>query len=424
MTRTTLMRVVSRRAASRFRGTGADLLEIGRTLNVERVLEGSVRKSGDRLRITVQLVNISDGSQLWSKTYDRTLPDVFAIQEAIADEVVLCLCGARVSDSGNTPPRHTPNAEACDLYIRGRHALDRWNAQSERDAIRYFQQAIALDPQYPLPYVGLARAGDSLTTMGVVAPSEVLPMAKAALEKALELDPDFAEARLARATWIARHEWDWRAAEQDFRLVLGRSPMLAPVHSDFATEYLAPNGHFEEAIAETRRARELDPFSPAVAVPMRGSCCSNGVSGERARNSGRCSPAVRIIPASARGWLLRSWGSTGRRKASEEYSLLASTEASPANECVLAWLLALAGDPGRSPKPSDSIGAAAASDYVPCAFRAAVHFALGELDSGFALLERAMTFRECSVRSMKVGFDWDPVRSDPRFESLLRRIWP
>ena len=337
LTRTSLMRVVSRRAASRFRGTGADLLEIGRTLNVERVLEGSVRKSGDRLRITVQLVNISDGCQLWSKTYDRTLPDIFAIQEAIADEVVLCVCGTRVRDSANTPSRHTPNAEACDLYIRGRHALDRWNAQSERDAIRYFEQAITLDPQYPLPYVGLARAGDCLTTMGVVPPSEVLPTAKAALEKALELDPDFAEARLARATWIARHEWDWGAAEQDFRLVLESAPMLAQAHSDFATEYLAPNGHFEEAIAETRRARELDPFSPSVASAYAWVLLFQRRFSESEREFRALLAGGPDYAGQRSGLAFALLGQHRWRESVEEYSLLAATDTSPANECVLAW---------------------------------------------------------------------------------------
>ena len=150
------------------------------------MLEGSVRKSGDCLRITVQLVNISDGSQLWSKTYERTLPDIFAIQEAIADEVVLSLCGARVRDSGKPPPATRRMLTRATYMLRGRHALDRWNAQSERAAIRFSNRTITLDPHYPLPYVGFARAGDCLTTMGIVAPSEVLPTAKAALEKALD----------------------------------------------------------------------------------------------------------------------------------------------------------------------------------------------------------------------------------------------
>ena len=217
LTRTNRMRVASRTSAFRFRGDGADIRDIGRALNVERLLEGTVRKSGDLLRITVQLVEVVDLSQLWSQTYDRTLADIFGVQEEIAAAVVSLLCGGDASQARRPIlPRHTASAAAFELYLHGRHRVDQWNVKSVQEAVRYFEEAIELDPEYPLPYAGLAKAADCLATMGVVPPVDVLPKAKASLERALALDPELAEARISRATWIARHEWDWAAAERDF----------------------------------------------------------------------------------------------------------------------------------------------------------------------------------------------------------------
>jgi serine/threonine-protein kinase len=422
LTRSNAMRVAPRTAAFRFKGPHADLREVGRALNVDRVLEGSVRKSGDHVRITVQLVDLAGCRQLWSNSYDRTFCDILAIQEDIACQVVSVLC------CGNGPtlriPRYTSSPEAFDLYLRGQHLLYRWENTAEYRAIELFEQAVAADPQYPLPYVGVAAALDCLSTMGFASPASVLPKAKRAVGRALELDAALAEAHIVRATLIARHDWDWAAAEIEYRLAIELAPGFAQAHHEYALEFLAPNGRFAEAHAAIRRARELDPFSPSVAYGYPWILIWERRFRESELEFRRLLASGAVYEGERVGLAFALLGQRRYRESLDEYRRIVAKDPSPANECIQAWLLALAGECDEARRRLEAIEAEFGSRYAPLSYLAAVHFAFGELDRGFELLERAIEQKEPPMRSLKEGFDWDPIRSDPRFSVLLRKLWP
>src|ERR1035437_1266400 len=421
LTRTNKMRVAPRTAAFRFKTMNANLRDLGRTLNVDRVLEGSVSKDGNRLRITVQLVDVAGSRQLWSQTYDRSLRDIFAIQEDIAREGVSLVCGSE--SSVLAVRRYTANAQAFEFYLRGQHLVDRWDLKAEQEALGLFEQAIAADPDYPLPYVGVAAALVCLTTMGFAAPVDLLPKANGALDRAIQLDPGSAEAHVTRATLIARHEWDWAAAEREYRLAIQLAPGLARAHHEYATELLAPNGRFEQAHAEVRRARELDPFSPAVAYGYPWILIYQRRFWESEQEFRRLLASAAVYEGERVGLALALLGQGKCRESLDEYTKVVDTDPSPAHECIHAWILALAGETGEARRRLADLEAESESRYVPPSHLASVHFALGDTDRGFEFMGRALAQKEHPLRSLKEGFDWDPIRPDPRFQALLRKLW-
>jgi serine/threonine-protein kinase len=293
-----------------------------------------------------------------------------------------------------------------------------------RQASDLFEQAIGADPAYPLPYVGVAAAMVCLATMGFAPPSDLLPRANAALDRALRLDPGLPEAHAARATVLARHERDWAAAEHQYRWAIRLAPGLAQAHHEYATEFLAPNGRFAEAHAESRHARELDPFSPAVAYGRPWILIHQRRFLESEQEFRRLLGSGAVYEAERIGVTFALMGQGRYRESLDEYQKIAGCFPSLASECICTWILALAGEKGEACRRLGKLEALSATQFVPAGYLAAVHFALGDLDTGFELLERAVVQKEAVVRSFKEGFDWDPVRPDPRFQALLRRLWP
>ncbi len=420
LTRTGLMRVASRTSAFAFKGRRTGVREIGAALGVERVLEGSVRKFGGRLRIVVQLVDAQSARQLWSQTYQRTIEDLFAIQEEVARAVATRVCGNAGAEK--IPRPYTATSEAFELYLKGRHLVDKWHLGSEQKALEFFQQSIAADPDYPIPYVGVATAVICLATMGFAPPVDILPEAKAALARALELAPGLAEAHLARGRLIARHEWDWRAAEEEFRIALDLAPALAQAHNDYATEYLAPLGRFDEALAAARYAREFDPFSPAIA-DGRGWILLHARRFEECEQEFRSLLSSGAVYEGARPGL--AFALMGQRRYDEsltEWRRITALEPSPLIDSITAAVLALKGDREEALCICQRIEELSRSIYVHASALASAYIALGDADRAFELLDRALAFGEASLRSLKVGFDWDPIRSDPRFGRLLAKV--
>jgi serine/threonine-protein kinase len=260
------LRVAARSSSFRFKGRGADLREVGTELHVDRVLEGSVRKAGGRLRVAVQLVDVRDGYQLWSERFDRSLEDVFAVQDEIAAQVARTLAPALTAGEAARAGRsRTPDLEAYHLYLRGRHSWNKRHQGGLQTAVRYFAGAVDRDPAYAAAYAGLADTYGllALDVYGVLAPSEAMPRAKAAAERALDLEPGLADARAARA-WVRLHyDWDWQGSEDDFRASLDLDPGRATTHHWYSF-LLSARGRHEEAAREARRAWELDPLSPIV----------------------------------------------------------------------------------------------------------------------------------------------------------------
>jgi len=260
------LRVASRTSAFRFRGRDLDIREIGRQLGVDTVLEGSVRRAGKRIRITVQLINVADGYYLWSQRYDRELEDVFAIQDEITESIVKTLKPTLLGNQQHQQQqpavkRHTDNLQAYELYLKGRHY---WQQRTERSlcaSIDCFQKAIVLDSNYALAHAGIADSFSILRIYGYVSDQEARSKAETAAMRALELDPGLAEAHFALAIFTLYFVEDWPTAEDRFRRAIELSPQTAIFHTYFGF-FLGGLHRFAEADASFTKALELDPLSP------------------------------------------------------------------------------------------------------------------------------------------------------------------
>ena len=255
--------VASRSSAFRFRGASADIREIGRQLNVEAVLEGSVRRSGTRLRITAQLVNVADGFHLWSERYDREVTDIFEIQDEITAAIIKTLEPTLAGEQQALTRRHSDNLQAYEMYLKGRRLWDQRTDSSLRAGLECFRAAIELDPDYALAYTGVADSFSILAVYGHTSTTEGRPRAEAAMKKALELDPTLAEAHFSMAlstTIFASRPGD---AEPHFRKALDIQPRASAVHAYFSL-FLATQHCFDEAQLHIAKAIELDPLSSFV----------------------------------------------------------------------------------------------------------------------------------------------------------------
>jgi serine/threonine protein kinase len=256
--------VIARTSAFSFKGKNINISEIGKELNVEYVLEGSVRKAGNRLRITAQLIQVDGGHHLWSERYDRELDDVFAIQDnislAIVDNLKVKLLQ---KEKASMLKRHTEDQEAYNLYLKGRYHYQMLVSEGFEKAVGFFQQASEKDPDFSLPYFGLGMVHMMRAWWGNVAPHDVYPKSKEYMEKALKIDPDLGEA-LGLAGYIsAFYDWNQKAAERDFKKGLQLNPSSADIHWMYA-EFLSINNRHEEAISVVQHAQELDPLSAFV----------------------------------------------------------------------------------------------------------------------------------------------------------------
>src|SRR4051812_10201956 len=255
------LRVAARTSSFQFKGRNADVREVGRKLDVSAVLEGSVRRSGDHLRVTAQLSSVKDGYQLWSDSYDRKEADVFAVQEDIARSIVSAL---RVRLGGGTDSvlasKPTEDLEAYDLYLKGRFAWNQRTPQSLQEAARYLEQAVARDSGFTRAWAALADTYILLGPYTGLSPKEIWPKGKAAAERALRLDPESAEAHTSLAYGTLTYEWDWPVAEENFKRAIAAKPNYATAHHWYA-DLLAGRGRLDESLREMTRAHELDPLS-------------------------------------------------------------------------------------------------------------------------------------------------------------------
>src|SRR5437773_32374 len=255
------LKVISRTSTQKYKSAPDNLRDIAKQLGVLNILEGSVQRAADQVRVTVQLINATTDAHLWAETYDRKLTDIFAVEsdiaKTIADTLHAKLTGSEKSAIAKRP---TADTEAYELYLKGRFFWNKRTGPDLRKAIDYFNHAIAKDPNYALAYAGLADCYDLLHEYSEHSPKESYPRAKAAAIKALELDDTLGEAHTSLAYSLINYDWDWRSAEREYQRAIQLDPNYATAHQWYA-ECLSMLGRHSEAIAEIKKAHELDPLS-------------------------------------------------------------------------------------------------------------------------------------------------------------------
>jgi TolB-like protein/Tfp pilus assembly protein PilF len=419
------LRVTGRTSSFQFKGKNEDLRVIGRKLNVATLLEGSVRKAGSQVRITVQLVKVADGFHLWSETYDRQLQDIFAVQDDIARSVSSALKVKLLSPDSPSTARDTADQGAYQRYLKGRYYWNERTSESYRKAIEYFREAIQLDPSYARAYVGLADSYAFLEVPGVP-PRDRYQKAIGIVKQALEIDDGLGEAHASMALLIHDRDWDLTGAEREYRRALELSPNYATAHHWYG-ELLVQLGRFDEAFEHYRVALEVDPLSPAISSDL-------GISLYYARRYDRAVAALqRTIQADPKfsrsyhylarvhaqegrylealdqhqkGWLI-----AGEDPAGVARRVAALQEAADGSGAVGFWRKSLDLELQKTTRSSEW-----AHDV------ALLYARLGDKDQAFSWLERAYADRVFELLFLKVGPEWDELRGDPRFANLLRRI--
>jgi len=413
------LRVISRSSAFSFKGKDVAIPVVAEALNVAHVLEGSVRKVGNRVRITAQLIEARSDTHLWSKSYDRTLDDVFAIQDKIATNVVEQL---KITLLSPVPTSKEVNPEAYRLYLLGHYHLYKWEPADLEKAVRYFQQAIEIDPQYAQPHVGLSQYYGSLAFWGYMPPRPAFEQISAAAERALEIDSDLGSAHAERAQVHFYFNWDWQKAEEDFKRAISLNSSYAYAHQFYAW-FLAAMGRTEEAHASIRRALELDPLS-ILAYMTAADVFYLSRQYDGAITQLREGLDLFANDPQALSRLGRNYEQKGMytEAIGEAKRAVALSPDFIEHYWMLGHAYAAAGKSEEARKVLDDLHALAKKQYVlPFGF-AVIHIGLGENDEALEWLEKAYQDRNGWMVYLKVSPWLDPLRSDPRFQDLLRRM--
>jgi serine/threonine protein kinase/tetratricopeptide (TPR) repeat protein len=421
LTKLSGLKVAARTSSFFFRGKEGDIREIGAKLNVENVLEGSVRKSGNRIRITAQLISIADGYHLWSERYDREMTDIFAIQDEISQAITERL-RVRLAASQPLLKRYTENVEAYNLYLKGRHHVDKWTPEGLAKGKEYLEQAIVIDRNYALAWYGLTYYYYLMGYFAYTEPKEAFDQSKQAILRALELDETLLEAHAFLGIFRA-YEFDWDGAEREFRRALELNPQSVDARTSYHFFYLAPMGRFDEAISGTRELIERDPLSPFLHFRL-------GVWYAYARQTDQAVEqllnALDLDPNYMMALVLAGKLYAGMGK--HEEAIRATEKAvqltgrSNQNLGYLGLVYAAVGRIEEARKLLEELKARDQKTYVqPCCF-AWIYLSLGEFETAIDWLERMVDEQDANFFYIGVDPTWDPVRSHLRFHALLRKM--
>jgi TolB-like protein/DNA-binding winged helix-turn-helix (wHTH) protein/Tfp pilus assembly protein PilF len=394
--------------------------QIGQELGVQYVLEGSVRRDAGKVRVSAQLIQMSDQTHLWAQQYDRDLSNLLGLQGEIAqeigDEIQLTL-GENKSASAISKTQIPKSYEAYELYLKGRYFWSKRTPEGFEEAIKYFQQAIAKDPDYARAYAGLADCYALLPGYTMTVPqTETLPKARVAALKALQLDETLAEAHTSLALITENYDWDWQTAEKEYRRAIELNPNYATAHHWYA-EYLTWNGRFDEALRESERARQLDPLSLIIAA-------DNAMIYYYSRQYDRAEKGFDAVlemePTFPRAHMVRSvYVETGQFAK----ALADIDKYSPNNTpWERAYVLGRAGRPTEAQHAMEGLRELERRYPVDPAAFAWAYIGMGKKDETLAWLDKAYARHSNIIDTLKVEPAWDPLRNDPRFQSLERRV--
>jgi eukaryotic-like serine/threonine-protein kinase len=418
------LQVVARTSALSFKGQAIDVREIGRILGVKTVLEGSVRRSGNRLRITTQLVDVASGYHLWSEKFDRDLEDIFVIQDEISLAVVENLkVRLQIGDETRLAKRHTDDPVAYGLYLKGRYFWNKRSEEGNKKAISLFEQAIQVDSGYAPAYAGLADCYIMLGYYDILPPKEAFPVAKAAAEKAIGFDGSLAEAHTSLASVRLYYDWDWEGSEREFKDAIKFNPGYSTAYQWYA-EYLAFMGRYDESIDMGKRSLELDPLSPIIASNLAGFYWIAGQY-DTAIEEYRKTLEMDSNLAVARIYLSLTYTAVEQYdKAIAECQKgidLSGGEDSP-HQGILGAIYGLAGKIDKGQQLLDRVIALSKDRYISPFQIATTYLALGQKESAFKWLDRAYTERDHWIVSVKVNPLFRSLRADAKFVELLRKM--
>jgi TolB-like protein/Tfp pilus assembly protein PilF len=422
LTKVARLQVASRTSAFQFKGKGYDISEIGKKLNVHSVLEGSIRKAGNKLRITAQLINVSDGYHLWSEKYDRDMEDIFAIQDeislAIVDNLKVKLLRG---EKEKLVKRYTDNLEAYSLNLRGRYYWNSLTPEGWEKSIECYQKAIEIDPTYALAHVGLSIWHQSLAFWGDVPPGQAIPKSRKFAQKAIELDDSISDAHNSLAVIYAVYDWNRSAADKEFKRTIELDPTNAMGYANYAI-ILANWKRFEEALVYARMAQKLDPLSSMIntwvsMILMFAGQCEEAIEGLQqviVKDPGFWQPHLWL------GFAFISVSMFEEAVSAGEKAVELSGRASIA-KAVLACTYFLSGRSKKGEELLESLKERSQSTYVPATFFVWIYSARNDIDKAFHWLQKAV--KEHDPWICWYGAGSDALRADdPRFDVLLKKI--
>lgn len=402
----------------RFSSIDQDALEAGRQLGVEAVLDGSIQRSGDTIRVNVRLVGTNDGSSIWSATYDEPASDLFKLQDAISSRVA----GALQIRLGKARAPYTSNLDAYRLYMTGRLQVLRATRPELLQGIQSFRRAIELDPNYALAYAGMADAYRTLALGGEMRPSEVFPEARAAAHRAVQLDDSLAEAHMVLGSTLFWCDWDWAGSEEQFKRALQLNPNIADTHSEYA--FLLSNmGRHDEALTLIRTALQLDPLNVRT----------NARYGQFLNHAGLTNEALQALRLTMQldrdYWLSYQFASSTHLTRREYREAFDSAEAaqrlnSESTRPMVygGYAKARLGDAAGAGRTLDTLLSLSKERYVPNVNIAVLWLTLGEQEKALDSLELAFEEKDSWMTFLMVDPIWSEMKGNPRFDHLLRKM--
>jgi len=420
------LKVISRTSTQRFKSAPNDLRQIAQQLGVANILEGSVQKANDQVRVNVQLINALTDAHLWADTYDRKLTDIFAVETEIAKTVADVLQAKLTgSEQRVIAARPTENTEAHQLYLKGRFFWNKRTGNDLKKSIDYFEQALAADPNYALGYAGVADAYVFLPGYTAGAPGDCYPKAKAAAKKALELDETLAEAHTTLALAIWYYDFDFKQANREFQRAIELNPNYATGHQQYGNNTLSALGRFDDAIAEGKRAVELDPLSLVINADL-------GMNYYYARHHDEAIEQLRKTLEMDPGYYYAhvDLGQVLAAKrafdqAISEYQKARALNDDPFVLGLLGHAYASSGNKSEALKILELLKEVSRQRYVSMYSFAIVYLALGDKQEALRWLEQCYQDRAgADIGWIRVDSLVDPLRGEPQFEALAEKIVP
>ena len=391
---------------------------------MQAILTGRVVQRGEQLTLSLELVDVSKDSVIWSEQYNRKQSDLVALQSEIARDVSINL-KAKLSgaEEQRVTKTYTTNPEAYQLYLKGRYHFAKLTKDDIFKGIEYFQSAIELDPNFAMAYVGIADSYNAIPSFNYLSPIESIPQAKSAAQKALEIEPTLAEAHTALATSIVEYDWDWEKAEREFKRALELNPNVANTHFLYGLNYLVPIKRTDEAIVEIKRAAELEPLNVDIGANLAAAYMYDRQL-ERALEQAQKNYDFEPNFVGGRIWLATMYNVNGKHR-----EAIAICEKSLRNDPTNPPFLTLAGyayaKNGQRQEAEQIVKRwqeVAKTQYVSRYWIAIVYAALDKRDEAFNELEKAYQEHDYFMPRLKVDPFLDPLRDDPRFKDLLKRM--